>query len=213
MLKVCEIFASIQGESTLQGLPTVFVRLSGCNLNCSYCDSRFANSEGESLSFEEILRRIDKYPAGNRVCVTGGEPLCQLETVELVNILLERGKTVSVETNGSLDVSILPEKAIRIVDVKCPDSNEGDSFLPKNYDYTIGNFEYKFVVASRADFDFAIGIVEKHNLLAARAVLISPVEGRLSPDELAEWIVNEAPDIHLQLQLHRFIWPSETKGR
>ncbi len=212
MLKICEIFQSIQGESSLQGFPTVFIRLSGCNLDCSYCDTRYASDGGEYMSVEQVLGAVYEYPASH-VCITGGEPLYQEETALLVRKLLEMDLTVSVETNGSYDVSVLPEKALKIIDIKCPGSGESESLCHANLHCSGAATEYKFVLGSREDFDYAISILGQFNLDSARAVLFSPVTDRLDPALLAEWILAEAPMVRLQFQLHRIIWPEDSRGR
>ena len=212
MIKVCEIFAGIQGESTLQGLPTVFVRLTGCNLNCRFCDTPYAREDGIELTVEEVISRIKKFYL-TYVCVTGGEPLLQKETLTLADKLVNQGLTVSVETNGTFDVSVLNVKVIRVIDIKCPGSGEHGKTHPANIAHPGQNTEYKFVVGGREDFEYARDFVRNHGLGAARALLLSPVTGELEPKQLAEWIIAEMPESRLQIQLHKVIWPDEIRGR
>lgn len=211
-LKVIEIFPSIQGESTLQGLPTVFIRLSGCNLRCRYCDTAYAYSGGTDMSIPEISARV-RGQGISRVCLTGGEPLLQAETPELIRTFLDGNVRVSVETNGSLDAAIVPWGAIRVIDVKCPGSGEVDSFSPRNLTGIRPSDEFKFVLCDRTDFEYARSFVRQHHLSAQAAVLLSPVWEMLTPDVLAEWIVREMPEARLSLQLHKCIWPNESRGR
>ncbi len=211
-LKVIEIFASIQGESSLQGLPTVFVRLSGCNLRCSYCDTVHAYSGGEDISLESILERVAGFGI-RRVCVTGGEPLLQTATPELVRYLVLSGSQVSVETNGTFDASALPPETIRVIDVKCPGSGEGGTIHPHNLELVRATDEFKFVLSGREDFEFARTFARKHRLPDRASVLLSPVWESLEPCTLADWIVREMPDARLNLQLHKYLWPGESRGR
>jgi 7-carboxy-7-deazaguanine synthase len=212
MLTVTEIYPSIQGESTLQGLPCVFVRLAGCNLSCRYCDTPYARHEGESMSVEEVIARAVGFGIGF-VCITGGEPLLQSDTPELAQRLLDRGIRVSVETNGSLPVDDLPLGAVRIIDVKCPGSGGGECFHEPILRERRPSDEFKFVLTSRDDFKFARAFVRTHCLSDTNTVLLSPVRGSLEPSRLAEWMIAEMPEARLNLQLHRCIWPSETRGR
>ena len=211
-IKISEIFASIQGESTLQGLPTVFVRIAGCNLNCRYCDTRYAKSGGTEMSIGEICKMVEK-SCLSYVCITGGEPLLDSSTPVLACELINRGLRVSVETNGTLDTSELHEDVIRIIDIKCPGSGEHGKTHPHNLSHPGPNTEFKFVLTNRADFDYARDFVKKHGLADARAVLLSPVEDALDQKQLAEWIVNEMPEARLNLQIHKIIWPDELMGR
>ena len=211
-MKVCELFASIQGESTLQGLPTVFIRLSGCNLDCCYCDTRYARSGGTDMSVGNLIGAIAKY-AIHYVCITGGEPLLDKDMPVLAERLIAGGYTVSVETNGTIDASVLPEEAVRIIDIKCPGSGEDGKTHPGNLKDIRQSDEYKFVVTDREDFDYACDVINKNNLLTAHAVLFSPVTDILPASILADWIVHEMPDARLQLQLHKIIWPGDIRGR
>jgi len=212
MINICEIFASIQGESTLQGMPCIFVRLAGCNLDCVYCDTPYARADGTPLSIEVILSRVRSFGIGF-VCVTGGEPLCQNETPDLVDSLLTDGYRVSVETNGSFDAGILPENCIRIIDVKCPGSGEEKSFNEQNILERRPSDEFKFVVSDRNDFEYTRRFVSRYGLENSTTILVSPVSGQLDTVKLAEWLLTELPCARLNLQLHRYIWPDESRGR
>lgn len=203
-MKVSETFASIQGESTYAGMPCFFIRLAGCNLRCSYCDAAQALEGGverDIPSLAEAFRRSGLSLAE----ITGGEPLLQAETPALARALLEAGaKPVLVETNGSLDIGVLPEGTVAVVDVKCPGSGAGDSFKPINLERLRPRDEVKFVLSDRTDFDWAAAFVRRHDLsVRCGAVLFSPVAGRLAPRELAEWLMEARLPVRLQLQLHK----------
>jgi len=210
-LKINEIFYSIQGESTFLGLPCTFIRLTGCNLRCSWCDTVYAYEEGQDMEIDEIIREISKYPL-NLVEITGGEPLLQEQTPALCEKILETGATVLIETNGSLDISVLPEKVIRIMDVKCPGSGEVDSNNWNNMKHLNLNDQAKFVIADRTDFDWALTIVEQYQLLQKCNVLFAPVHGVMPLPDLAEWIVRSQKPIRLQPQLHKLIWGPDKRG-
>ena len=209
-LLVCEIFKSIQGESTYTGRLCAFVRLSGCNLFCSWCDTSFARYGGKVMTFQAILERINEFSC-DLVAITGGEPLLQKGTAEFARQLLALEKTVLVETNGSLDIGTLPEGCIRIVDVKCPSSGEEHSFLERNLSHLHRGDEVKFVIGVKKDFDWALAFVERHGLADRVTVLFSPVTGQVSPSELAQWIIETNAPVRLQLQLHKIIW-GEKRG-
>jgi 7-carboxy-7-deazaguanine synthase len=222
---ITEIFKSIQGEGTRAGLPCIFVRLTGCNLRCVWCDTAYAFHGGTKYSVDEVLDQVRAFTGdGERktslVEITGGEPLLQSETPALAESLLAAGYTVMIETSGERSVGVLPRDVIKIVDVKCPDSGEGDTFDPANLDVVDRNDEIKFVIASRRDYDFACEFTERHQLAKrVRQVLFSPVfadpAGRwpgLSTQELAEWILADGLPVRLGLQLHKFIWDPATKG-
>jgi 7-carboxy-7-deazaguanine synthase len=216
ILRVIEIFRSIQGESTLAGLPCAFVRLAGCNLRCRWCDTRYAaEGEGETMSVEEIRRQAGKLSTG-LVCVTGGEPLLQEHTPTLVQQLLEDGQHVQVETNGSRHITVLPKGASRVMDVKCPASGESGSTLESNFEALGGGDELKFVIATRRDFDWACQMVRRRNLTDLCPVLFSPAslpgDAELTPRKLAEWILSTDLPVRLQLQLHRILWPNADRG-
>jgi len=210
-LVVNEIFKSIQGESWFAGLACVFVRLTGCNLRCTYCDTKYAYEEGEKLSLEEVLERVAAYYSP-MVEITGGEPLLQNEATDLADILLKNNKTVLVETNGTLDIDVLPKGAIRIVDVKCPDSGQSDKMLWENMDALVKTDEVKFVLQSRRDYDWAKSVVEEYELLRRCMVLFSPAFRVLNLRTLAEWILDDDLTVRLNPQLHKYIWPPNKRG-
>jgi 7-carboxy-7-deazaguanine synthase len=212
-LKVNEIFFSIQGESSHAGRPCVFIRLTGCNLRCTYCDTRYAYEEGSSQTIDDIEREIHPFRC-MLVEVTGGEPLLQPQTPELIRRLLDDGYTVLLETNGSRDIGIVDDRCTRIVDVKCPSSGQVDNNRLENLAIVTPNDEVKFVIGDREDFDYAKGIIA--TLLprssGLKPPLVSPVFGRLDPKSLARWILDDHLDVRLQIQLHKVIWGPEKRG-
>jgi 7-carboxy-7-deazaguanine synthase len=209
-LVVCEVFKSIQGESTYAGRLCTFVRLTGCNLSCTYCDTSYARYGGKGTTFGELLDRVDSLSC-NLVEITGGEPLLQQGTPAFARELLKRGKTVLIETNGSLDIGLLPDGCIRIVDVKCPSSGEGNSFMQRNITALRANDEIKFVIGTREDFDWALAFINRHPPLGNLTLLFSAVSGSVAPDELAQWIIDTDAPVRLQVQLHKIIW-GEIRG-
>jgi 7-carboxy-7-deazaguanine synthase len=211
MLTICEIFKSIQGESTFAGRVCSFVRLSGCNLSCSWCDTPYSKEPGTDRSIDDIAVEVGTHET-TLVEITGGEPLLQPETPALCKRLLDERYTVLVETNGTLDLSPLPRSCIRIVDIKCPSSGHAGSFREKNYPLLHPSDECKFVIADRADFDWALNLFRTNEFIRRTTVLFSPVLDRLPPRELAEWIVADNLPVRLGLQLHKIIW-GEQRGR
>ena len=215
-LAVSEIFKSIQGETSYAGLPCSFVRTAGCNLRCAYCDTAYAWDDGDAarLTVDEICRRVE--PFGTRlVCITGGEPLLQPEGVAaLARRLLAAGRTVLLETNGTLDLGAVPEGVVRIMDVKCPGSAEDGKTLPGNLELLGPRDEAKFVLTDRRDLDWAVAFVRERGLggRGGPAVLFSPAHGLLPARELAEWILEAGLDVRLQLQLHKLLWPERERG-
>lgn len=211
-LQVCETFSSIQGESTWAGRPCFFIRLAGCNLRCAYCDADYARSGGESVA---IARLVDEFRATGLALaeVTGGEPLLQAGTVGLLQELQALG-TVLVETNGSRDISAIPVEVIAIMDIKCPSSGAAGAMDWGNVERLRPRDEVKFVIANYVDYEWARGIIQQHRLLCrCHAVLLSPVVDLLNPAELAAWIIRDRLPARLNLPLHKFIWPSATRGR
>ena len=211
MLLVNEIFHSIQGESTRVGLPTVFVRLTGCPLRCDWCDSEYAFTGGESLPVGEVLARVGRY-GGKHVCVTGGEPLAQKDSPELLTALCDAGYDVSLETSGALDVSGVDARVARIMDLKAPGSGETEKNRWENLAALGAHDEIKCVLASPEDYAWAKAMLTEHRLAEICPVLFSPVQGRLDPVQLAEWILRDRLPVRFQLQLHKILWGAE-RGR
>ena len=212
-LKVNEIFYSIQGESSFAGLPCVFIRLTGCNLRCSYCDTRYAYEEGREMEISEIIDRIASYRC-HLVEVTGGEPLIQQETPSLIFSLLEKGYKVLLETNGTQDISLVDERCVKIVDIKCPSSGEDKKNDLKNLNRLTDKDEVKFVIGGREDYEYARKILEIIDYKSSRMspVHFSPVFRKMDPEILAEWILEDNLNVRLQIQLHKIIWDPEQRG-
>jgi 7-carboxy-7-deazaguanine synthase len=212
-LKVNEIFFSIQGESSHVGRPCAFIRLAGCNLRCAYCDTRYAYEEGSWREMSDIEREIRPFRC-RLVEVTGGEPLLQEQTPELIRRLLDGGYTVLLETNGSRDISVVDGRCTRIVDVKCPSSGQSDKNRLENLEIITPNDEVKFVIGDRGDFDYARAVISAH--LSRRGdlkpPLFSPIFRRLNLESLARWILEDHLDVRLQIQLHKWIWGAEKRG-
>jgi len=212
-LEICEIFYSIQGESTWAGCPMIFIRLSGCNLDCSWCDTRYAFEKGTFFTIEEILNIISQYRC-KRVEITGGEPLLQEPVLMLMKMLLEKGYTVLLETNGACSIKDVPPGVVKVMDIKCPSSGMEKQMLWENIDY-LNPFldEVKFVIADRNDYEYAVEKLHEFQLdKKCRAVLFSPVAGRISLQEFAHWILQDGLPVRLQVQLHRIIWGENTRG-
>jgi len=211
-MKVNEIFFSIQGESTWQGIPFVFVRLSGCNLRCSYCDTTYAHDGGEELTIEEVADRIKQYRCAN-VQITGGEPLLQEECFELISMLAAAGFCVLVETNGTVDISLLDSKAVKIIDVKCPDSGFSHKVMWKNLETLGDRDEIKFVISSREDYEWAKRVINERSLTERNTVLVSPSYNLLRPCDLAAWILEDGLKVRLNIQIHKYIWEPDERAR
>jgi 7-carboxy-7-deazaguanine synthase len=224
---ITEIFKSVQGEGTRAGLPCIFVRLTGCNLRCTWCDTAYAFHGGTKFSLGEIVDQVERLaaaPPGSLktalVEITGGEPLLQPETPQLAQDLLSAGYTTMIETSGERFVGVLPREVIKIIDVKCPDSGEGDTFDMANLGALDEKDEVKFVISSRRDYDFARDFTLTHGLAGrVHQVLFSPVFADpagtwpgLSARQLTEWILADGLPVRLGLQLHKFIWDPATKG-
>lgn len=211
-MSINEIFYSIQGESTYAGKPCVFVRLAGCDLRCSWCDTSYAFSDGHKMSIEDVLQRVDEY-GSPLVEVTGGEPLLQEDVYALMDRLLEGGRTVLLETGGQIDVSRVPGAVIKVMDVKCPASGESDKVEWANIDRLGPRDQVKFVIQDRADYEFARETLTRHALdRRCAAVLFSPVHGVLNPRDLSEWILEDRLAVRLQIQLHKHIWGANVRG-
>lgn len=212
MLTVNEIFYSIQGESTRAGRPCVFVRLTACDLRCSWCDTPYAFHEGRKMSVDDVVAEAEGYGC-QLVEITGGEPLLQEGVYELMDRLLADGRTVLLETGGHRPIGRVPAAVVKIVDVKCPGSGEADKNHWPNLDRLAPHDEVKFVIADRADYEFAREVVERHRLEGrCAAILFSPVHGALEPRTLSEWMLADRVPARLQLQLHKYIWAADTRG-
>lgn len=211
MLIVNEIFRSIQGESSFAGLPFYFIRLTGCNLRCRYCDTTYAYEQGEQMEVSAIVEKLDPQK-GKNVLITGGEPLLQPETPQLVEKLIAERFRVLVETNGSLDIGTLPSKTHRVVDFKCPSSGHEKDNLIRNISLLTERDEVKFVISDRRDYDWAKQFISQYYIDEKVGILMSPVDALLEPSALAAWILEDAKEIRLNLQLHRVIWPDRNRG-
>lgn len=210
-LKLTEIFLSIQGEADSVGWPTVFVRLTGCPLRCHYCDTAYAFHGGEWFTLEQVLERVAGYQVSH-VCVTGGEPLAQKGCVELLRALCDAGHRVSLETSGAIDVSKVDPRVTRVVDVKTPGSGEAHRNRLENLTLLRTDEQVKFVICSRADFEWARDLVRAQALNEACTVLFSPSHEQVEPRELAQWLLDERLPVRLQVQLHKYLW-GNTPGR
>ena len=210
-MRVTEIFYSIQGESSLAGQPCVFVRLTGCPLRCTWCDTEYAFYGGGELPVEDIVAKIQSYGCP-LVEVTGGEPLAQQETSVLISTLCDMGYTVLVETSGALDITPIDRRARIILDVKCPGSGMTDRMCWANLDKLSMKDEVKFVLTDRHDYDWARKIIHQYDLVSRCPILISPAFGTLEPRHLAEWMLADRLPVRFQLQIHKFIWAPDMRG-
>ncbi len=210
-LRVTEIFHSIQGESSRVGLPTVFVRLTGCPLRCVWCDTAYAFGGGEALAIDDVLQRVAAFDC-DTVCVTGGEPLAQKGCLPLLDTLCDAGYSVSLETSGALDIGGVDPRVARIMDLKAPGSGEHEKNRWENLELLTANDELKFVLASREDYDWAVSACRQRRLFECCPVLFSPVQGQLDPAQLAQWILDDRLPLRFQLQLHKVLW-GNVQGR
>ena len=210
MIRITEIFYSIQGESTHAGRPCVFIRLTGCNLRCTWCDSAYTFTGGEPMSIDAILGTIAKWDC-RLVEVTGGEPLAQKESFELIRRLADSGYEVLVETSGSIDIEPVDERAKVILDVKCPGSGEEAKNHWPNLAKLRKHDEVKFVIADRDDYAYAVAVIRNHGL-EGRPLLFSPVWGAIELQDLAAWILEDGIDARFQVQLHKLIWGGDARG-
>lgn len=210
-LRVTEIFHSVQGESSRVGLPTVFVRLTGCPLRCVWCDTAYAFSGGQALAIDDVLQRVSAFGC-DTVCVTGGEPLAQKGCLPLLDTLCDAGYSVSLETSGALDIGGVDPRVARIVDLKAPGSGEHEKNRWENLDLLTSHDELKFVLASREDYEWAVSAFRQRRLFERCPVLFSPVQGQLDPTQLAQWILDDRLPLRFQLQLHKLLWDN-AKGR
>jgi len=210
-LRVTEIFLSLQGESSRVGLPTVFIRLTGCPLRCGYCDTEYAFTGGETMTLEAILKRVADLHA-HYVCVTGGEPLAQKSCPDLLAVLCDAGYSVSLETSGALDISGVDARVSRIVDIKTPASGEVEKNRWENLAALKPSDEVKFVLCNEADYQWAKQILAEQHLAEKCPVLFSPVHGQIEPAQLADWILRDQLPVRMQVQLHKILWGVE-RGR
>ena len=225
-MQIIEIYKSLQGESSYAGLPCIFVRLAGCNLRCSWCDSEYTFKGGSRMTLDEIEQEVRRLsPGGGLVEITGGEPLLQeREAVPLMERLLSAGYGVLLETSGERPLERVPKEVVKIVDVKCPDSGEGDSFRMENLNHLTPRDEVKFVISSRRDYEFARDFSSEHALDGKASVIFSPAFRKdavgtrdasnclVDPRELAEWMLADGVNARLGLQIHKFIWEPQVKG-
>lgn len=211
-MKINEIFKSIQGETTFQGLPSVFIRTTGCNLRCSWCDTTYAYSEGEDYPVDDLLNIVEKFNC-RYVVITGGEPLEQEETPLLAEKLIKEGYKVLVETNGSKDTSVLNPETFKIVDFKCPGSSMSEKMLWDNVRHLAAHDEVKFVVADYNDYVWAKSVIVSYNLPQICTTLLSPAYSSLKPELMAEWIINDNLPVRMQLQIHKYIWGPDARGK
>jgi 7-carboxy-7-deazaguanine synthase len=207
-LRISEIFFSLQGETRRVGLPTVFVRLTGCPLRCTYCDTSYAFTGGQTMSLQSILQQVAQY-SPRYITVTGGEPLSQKNSLLLMQALCDEGYEVSLETGGMLDVSGVDERVCKVVDLKTPASGEMAKNLLSNLEHLNPQDEIKFVLCGEADYQWAKQMLTEHRLAQRCEVLFSPAQGQLAPKELAEWILRDRLPVRLQVQLHKILWGNE----
>ena len=210
-MRLTEIFFSLQGEASRAGLPTVFVRLTGCPLRCTWCDTTYSFTGGEPASIESVLAEVARYPA-RQVCVTGGEPLAQKDCLPLLAALCDAGYEVSLETSGAIDISGVDPRVSCIMDLKAPDSGECGRNLWENLPKLDARDEIKIVIASRTDYEWAREAIREHRLDTICPVLLSPAAGLVEPAALAGWILEDGLNVRFQLQLHKLLWGNE-QGR
>jgi len=204
-LRITEVFYSLQGESNTVGLPTVFIRLTGCPLRCSYCDTAYAFSGGEKQTISSIIDQVDGFNA-KYITVTGGEPLAQANSHELMKQLLDKGYIVSLETSGAIDVSLVDDRVVKVMDLKTPASAEMDKNIYKNIEYLSEKDQVKFVIADDKDYEWSKSIMQQYDLANRCEILFSPVMGDMSPRLLAENIINDNLPVRFQIQLHKYLW-------
>jgi 7-carboxy-7-deazaguanine synthase len=212
-MQITEIFKSIQGESTHVGLPCIFVRLTACNLRCTWCDTEYSFHGGTKMTLDDVLGRVRAF-GGKLVEITGGEPLLQEEVYPLMDRLLAEGYRVMLETSGERPIARVPREVIKIVDVKCPDSGEPDTFAMENLGHLAPHDQIKFVIATRRDYEFARDFTRRHQLdERTAAVIFSPVHGQLDLADMAQWILDDGlENVRFGYQLHKLIWGAEARG-
>ena len=204
-LKITEIFYSLQGETDTVGLPTVFIRLTGCPLRCVYCDTAYAFSGGQRMTFDEIFKKVEAYQP-RYITVTGGEPLAQPACLPLLSALCDKGYTVSLETSGALDISNVDARVVRVMDLKTPSSGELNKNRMDNLSCLSDKDQVKFVIGDKADYDWSKSILEQHALAQKAKVFFSPIHKTMSPTQLADWIIKDNLPVRFQLQLHKYLW-------
>ncbi len=207
-LRITEIFYSLQGETSRVGIPTIFIRLTGCPLRCHYCDTTYAFTGGSSMTLAEIMQEVAKYPTQN-ICVTGGEPLAQKGCITLMQLLCDKGYDVSLETSGALDVALVDKRVAKVLDVKTPASGEVEKNLWSNFSHLNSRDEIKFVVCGISDYEWAKSIIKTYQLTEKCDVLFSPSQGQLEARELADWILRDGLQVRLQVQLHKMLWGNQ----
>jgi 7-carboxy-7-deazaguanine synthase len=207
-LRISEIFYSLQGETTRVGLPTTFIRLTGCPLRCTYCDTTYAFSGGKNMALDEIMQTVQSHPT-RHICVTGGEPLAQKGCIPLLKTLCDAGYSVSLETGGALDVSAVDARVLKVLDIKTPASGEEQKNLWGNLAHLNAHDEIKFVLCGEADYLWAKQILQQQALTDKCTVLFSPAQGQLEARDLAEWILRDGLQVRLQVQLHKLLWGNQ----
>lgn len=210
-MRITEIFFSIQGESTHAGEPCIFVRLTGCSLRCVYCDTKYSYAGGREMSLDEVMSVVASHPS-RLVEITGGEPLEQEAAYPLMDSLLARGYTVMLETGGQVNLARVPKQIIKIIDIKCPDSREGHTVCWENIDLAEPHDEFKFVISSKADYDWSKDVYLGRLRGKSNPVLFSPSHEDLPAVDLARWILEDGLPVRLQLQLHKYIWGADVRG-
>lgn len=210
-LRITEIFYSIQGESQTIGLPTIFIRLTGCPLRCQYCDTTYAFKGGKVLSIDEIINDIKQYKS-KYICITGGEPLAQVNSHKLISVLCDLHYNVSIETSGALSIANIDKRATIVMDLKTPGSQEENKNMYANIDHLKPHDEIKFVICDRNDYDWACLIIQKYNLQNKAKILFSASWQQLNPTNLADWIIQDNLEVRFQLQLHKVLW-NDAPGR
>ena len=211
MIKINEIYLSVQGESTHTGLPCIFIRLTGCNLRCSWCDTAYAFHEGKNMSIDEILQKVENFGI-HLVEITGGEPLMQDNVYTLMRRLIEKGYKVMLETGGSISLERVPKDVIKIMDLKCPGSGEQEKNNLDNLKLLTPHDEVKFVILDRKDYEWSRDIIEKFKINETAHILLSPVFDKLELKEMVKWILEDRLPVRLQTQLHKIIWDKNTIG-
>ena len=211
MIKINEIYLSVQGESTHTGLPCIFIRLTGCNLRCSWCDTAYAFHEGKNMSIDEILQKVESFGI-HLVEITGGEPLMQDNVYTLMKRLIEKGYKVMLETGGSISLERVPKDVIKIMDLKCPGSGEQEKNNLDNLKLLAPHDEVKFVILDRKDYEWSRDIIKKYKINETAQILLSPVFDKLELKEIVKWILEDRLPVRLQTQLHKIIWDKNTIG-